>query len=64
MVYITIFGCIAATKDLISCDSLLNCKSFTDYIRYVIQSVTNEVIIDFDIKKFAAYINAAKRFTA
>lgn len=47
MVYTTIFDCIAVTKNLIGCNSLVDYKSFADDINLVIQKVSVEAMIVF-----------------
>lgn len=61
MSYTIIFDYIAVIKNLIDCNSFVDCKSLADYIRLIIQKVTVKVIINFDAKKFAAYISIAKK---
>lgn len=47
MVYTTIFDCIAVTKNLIGCNSLVDYKSFADDTNLVIQKVSVEAMIVF-----------------
>lgn len=61
MIYTTIFDCIAVIQNLIYCNSVINCKSFADYARFIIQKVDNTEIIDLDIKEFLAYMKVAKK---
>lgn len=52
-IYMTNFGCIVVTKDLI------DCKSFVDYKSHMTQKFAVEVMIDFVVKEFVIYVNAA-----
>lgn len=47
VIYKTVFGYIAMTKNPIGCDSAVNYKSPADYISLVIQRVAVEAIIVF-----------------
>lgn len=55
--YRIVFSYIAVTGDLFGCDSYIDCKNFANYIRFLIQNVADEIIIDLNIEKFAIYVN-------
>lgn len=60
VVYTTIFGYIIMTRDLFGYNNLVDCKSLTNYAHFIIQKVGDEVIINFDTKKFATYVNVVE----
>lgn len=51
-IHTIVFGDITLTEDLIDCNRSL-----------VIKKIADEVMIDFDIREFAACMNAQKRLT-
>lgn len=51
-VYITNFGCITMTEDF------NDCKSFVNYKIHQTQKVAVEVMIEFVVRGFTAYVNA------
>lgn len=53
-IYMTNFGCIVITKDLI------DCKSFVNYKSHITQKVAIEVMIEFIARRFATYVNSAE----
>lgn len=55
MIHTTIFSCIAVTKDLINCNSLV------DYARFLIQRIAVEVMFGLDTEVFAVCVNAIER---
>lgn len=63
VVHITIFGYIVMTRDLIGYDSLVDYGSLTDYACFVIQKITDKMMINLDAKEFATCVNIAEIFT-
>lgn len=49
-------------KDLISCKSSIDYKSLADYVSFIIQKITAEVITGLILKEFAIYVNVVGRF--
>lgn len=60
VVHITVFGCIAITKNLIGYNSSIDFKSLTDYASFVTQRVVDEIMIGLAAELFAMKMAVAE----
>lgn len=54
VVHTTIFDYITITENLISCNSTIDYKNFTDYASFIIKKISIEVIIIFVVEEVTA----------